>query len=190
MRQSSLAIMFLAFILMSSAQADTVTISASTPFAEDSGASSQVRNECEFENRLPNYIKKAAKKRVDIEMSADPLDSAQGRVLFLETTKVFAPGGGGYSGSKSVTVVGELKENGEVIGSLTARRHTMFGMMPGTCSILKRVAKKLGQDIAIWLAEPTMDAKLGDTERDVEREAERQAEGNAEGDTEVETQTE
>ena len=182
MRLSSLGIMFLGFVLVSSVQADTVTISASVPFAEDSGASSQVRNECEFESRLPNYIKKAAKKRADIEMSAEPLDNAQGRVLFLETTKVFAPGGGGYSGSKSVTVTGELKENGTVIGSLTARRHTMFGMMPGTCSILKRVAKKLGQDIAIWLAEPTMDAKLGDTERDVEREAEREAEDSAEGD--------
>ena len=182
MRQSLLTVMFLAFALISSAQADTVTMSKSIPFAEDSGATDSVKEDCGFETRLPNYIKKAAKKRVDIKMSAEPLDSAEGRVLFLETTKVFALGGGGYSGSKSVTVSGELKENGEVIGSLTARRHTMFGMMPGTCSILKRVAKKLGQDIAAWLAQPTMDAKLGDSEHDAEREAEREVVADAEDD--------
>ena len=181
MRQSLLTIMFLAFVLISSAQADTVTISKSTPFAEDSGATDSVREECAFETRLPNYIKKAAKKRVDIEISAEPLDGAEGKVLFLETTKVFALGGGGYSGSKSVTVSGELKENGEVIGSLTARRHTMFDMMPGTCSILKRVAKKLGGDIAAWLAQPTMDAKLGDSEHDAERNAEVEAAADAGG---------
>jgi hypothetical protein len=35
-------------------------------------------------------------------------------------------------------------------------------MVPGTCSMLKRVAKKLGQDIGKWLKAPEMDAMLGD----------------------------
>ncbi len=179
---SSLAIMVLVFVLMSSAQADTVTISDSTPFAEDSGASDAVKAECKFETRLPNYIKKAAKKPVDIKLSAEPLESVEGRVLYLESTKVFALGGGPYSGSKSVTVSGELKENGEVIGSLTARRRSLIAMLPGTCRLLKRIAKKLGEDIAIWLTEPTMDAKLGDAEQDAEREAEREAEADTNSD--------
>lgn len=64
MRLSLLAIMSLIFALMSLAQADTITISSSTPFAENSGASDNVKEECKFETRLPNYIKKAAKQGV------------------------------------------------------------------------------------------------------------------------------
>jgi len=35
-------------------------------------------------------------------------------------------------------------------------------MMPGTCSIMKRIVNKIGEDIAGWLTAPTMDAKIGD----------------------------
>ena len=49
---------------------------------------------------------------------------------------------------------------------MTARRHSIVGMMPGTCSIMKRIVKKLGEDISIWLADPTLDAKLGDLKDD------------------------
>jgi len=144
------------------AQANTVTLSSSIPFAEDSGASENVKKECKFESRLPEYIRKQAKRGLKVVVTEEPLEDVQGKVLFLETTNVHAPGGGGYSGSKSAIVTGELKENGEVIASVTARRRTLVGMTPGTCSMLKRIAKKLGEDIADWLREPTMDARLGD----------------------------
>ena len=175
MRQLHIAFVFICLLVTSTAQAATVTISESIPFAEDSGATDKVKVECAFETRLPNYIRKAAKKPVKIALSSEPLEDAEGKVLILNTTNVFALGGGGYSGSKSVTISGELRENGEVIGSLTARRHTIFGVMPGTCSILKRLAKKLGKDVALWLAEPTMDALLGDSDKDAERAAEEAA---------------
>ncbi len=142
--------------------ADSITIAKAIPFSEFSGATQSVMNECKFETRLPAYIKKAAKKKVDVVLSTKPLEEVLGKVLFLEITNVNAAGGGGYSGSKSATVSGELKENGELIGSVTVRRRTLIGMMPGTCSMLKRVAKKMGSDIAGWLAEPTTNARLGD----------------------------
>ena len=77
-------------------------------------------------------------------------------------------------------MAGELKEGSEVIGSMTVRRHSVIGMMPGTCSIMKRIAKKLGEDIAIWLTAPTMNAELGDLEDDEDEEGEEGEEG-AEG---------
>ena len=162
MRLSSLVIILLALSLTPLAQADTVTISQSIPFSEDSGVSDSVRNECKFETRLPDYLKKAVKRSIDVVLSKEPLEDADGKVLFLEVTNVYGLGGGAFSGSKSAIVSGELKEDGEVIGSVTVRRHSIIGMMPGTCSILKRIAKKIGEDIATWLSEPTMDAKLGD----------------------------
>ena len=166
MRSNVLVSMFLIFLMVPLARADTVTIAKSIPFAEDSGASDKVIDECKFETRLPEYLKKKAKKSVDVVLSKEPLENVEGKVLFLEITNVYATGGGVYSGSKSAVVSGELKENGEVIASMTLRRHTLIGMMPGTCSMLKRIAKQMGEDIAIWLKEPTMDAKLGDFEDD------------------------
>jgi hypothetical protein len=166
MRQSVVMIMPLAFALTSLAQADTVTISQSTPFAEGSHVTDAVKQECGLEIRLPKYIKSYAEKHTNVVFTTEPLESVEGKTLYLEFEQVFAPGGGGYSGAKSVSVVGELKENGEVIASLTADRAALFGMTPGTCSMLKRVAKKLGEDIGAWLKTPTMDAMLGDAAPD------------------------
>jgi hypothetical protein len=162
MRILYVVVVLFALSLTSVVQADTVTISKSIPYAEDSGVSDAVRDECKIETRLPAYLKKAAKKGVKIVLSKDPLDAAEGKALILTITNVYGLGGGIYSGSKSAVVSGELKENGEVIASMSARRHSVMGMMPGTCSIFKRISKKLGQDIAAWLGNPTMDAKLGD----------------------------
>lgn len=164
----------------SPATADTITMAKSIEFVEDSGASPEVIAECEMQTRLPEYTRKEGKRIVDIELSEGPLEDAEGKVLYLEITNVYAPGGGIYSGSKSVIVAGELQENGEVIGSMTLRRHSVLGMMPGTCSIMKRIAKKMGEDIAIWLSEPTMNAQLGDLEDDEDDENGDDNEGAAE----------
>jgi hypothetical protein len=166
MRLRLVIMLFLAFVLTPLAQAETVTISQSTPFAEDSGATDNVKRECSMETRLPKYLKDYAKKHTNVVFTTEPLENVEGKVLYLEFEHVFAPGGGGYSGAKSVSVVGELRENGEVIASLTADRAALFGMTPGTCAMLKRAVKKLGQDIGNWLKEPTMDAMLGDAASD------------------------
>lgn len=162
----SFSFAFLSMFLSLAAQADVVTIAKSVPFAEDSGVTDAVRDDCKFETRLPEYIKKEAKRKVDVELSAEPLENVEGRVLHLETTKVFGLGGGIYSGTKRATVSGELRENGELVGSITVMRKTLMGMTPGTCSMFKRLAKKLGEDIAEWLEEPTMDARIGDFDED------------------------
>jgi len=150
------------FMAMAAQAKDVVTISQFTPFSEDSGATDNVKEECGFEERLPKYLKSEAKKVADIVFTTEPLDSVEGKVLYMEITHVFAPGGGGYSGAKNVEVEGELRENGEVIASFTVDRAALFGMTPGTCSMLKRVAKKIGEDLAEWLEAPEMDSMLGD----------------------------
>lgn len=162
MRTLIIGVSFVFFLSASLVNADTVTISKETPFTDDSGASDNVKRECKLEERLPKYIKSYAKKHSDVVFTTDSLDSVEGKTLHLEIDHVFAPGGGGYSGAKTVSVVGELRENGEVIASLTADRAAIFSMTPGTCSMLKRAVKKLGQDIGAWLETPEMDSMLGD----------------------------
>ena len=165
MRRAAMTILMLAMGISAQAK-DTVTISEFTPFAEDSGATDNVKEECKMEERIPKYLKSEAKKVADVVFTTEPLENVEGKVLYMEITHVFAPGGGGYSGAKNVEVEGELRENGEVIASFTADRAALFGMTPGTCSMLKRVAKKIGEDVAEWLEAPEMDAMLGDAAPD------------------------
>jgi len=161
------AIIVLVFLGWSAAQAkDVVIVSENTPFADDSGATNNVKEECKLEERLPKYLQSYAKKHTTVQVTSESLDSQAGKVLYMEFSHVFAPGGGGYSGAKSVEIEGELRENGNVIASFTADRAALFGMTPGTCSMLKRVAKKLGEDIAEWLENPEMNAMLGDAAPD------------------------
>ena len=65
MRQIFLAILFFAMAAVAHAK-DVITISQYTPFAEDSGATDAVKEECKFEERLPKYLKSEAKKIADI----------------------------------------------------------------------------------------------------------------------------
>lgn len=135
------------------------------PFAEDSGASSNVKEECALETRLPQFIAEAAKRGVKVVVGPAPEEGAEGKYLYLEIVHVLGTGGGAWSGPKSVTATGELIENGEVIGSFRSSRYSTggaFGGYKGTCSILGRCIKAMGKDIAAWLRSPTMDAHLGD----------------------------
>lgn len=167
MRPLSLAfiVAVIAFVPLSAdAKKVYYTVPSSVPFAEDSGVRENIKKECKLETRLPKAIKKEAKRGVKIVLTDEPLENVTGKVLSLEFTDVFGLGGGGFSGSKSATVSGVLKDDGEVIGTVTARRRTLFRMKTGTCSLLERVVEKIGEDVADWLREPTMDARLGDLE--------------------------
>jgi len=167
MRQFLLAIMSTAFGLMSlTSNAEDVTYTVVSPvtFAAGSGVSSDVKASCTLDTRLPQFIDDFAKRGVKVVVGPDPGEAAEGKILYLTITHVLGTGGGAWSGPKSVTVEGELKENGEVIGSFTASRYTTggaFGGFKGTCSMLGRCVKALGKDIATWLKDPTMNAMLG-----------------------------
>jgi hypothetical protein len=168
MRNSKLAIVSTAITLLVialPAAAETYTVANIVPFAENSQASNDVKSSCALDTRLPQFIEKAAKRGVDVVISGDPLEDAEGKVLYLEIVHVLGTGGGAWSGAKSVTVEGVLKENGEVIGSFTGARYSgggAFGGFKGTCSMLGRCVQAIGKDIAGWLKNPTMNAMLGD----------------------------
>ena len=130
-------------------------------FSEDSGASTKVKDECDLETKVPSFLSSYAK---NVEL-VDGKPGKSGRVLELRITQVRAPGGGVFSGAKSMTVSGTLWEDGKELGSFTAERYSgggAFGAYKGTCGIIGRCAKAIGKDIAKWLKKPVMGARLGD----------------------------
>ena len=165
-RSTAIAIMLTlacAGLQAAAVQAETITLSRVLKFAESSGATDNVKAECTLDTRLPGFVKSFA-SGMNIVLADDVGESTEGKVLHIEITHVIGPGGGAWSGSKSVTVEGKLTENGEVLGTFTAMRYSgggAFGGYKGTCSILGRCIKAIGKDIAAWLKSPTMDARLG-----------------------------
>ena len=67
------------------------------PFAEDSGATGNVKDECTLETRLPQFIAEAAKRGVKVVIGPAPEEGAEGKYLYLEFTHVLGAGGGAWS---------------------------------------------------------------------------------------------
>lgn len=148
------------------APAQEVLVQRPVPYSEDADIASNIRNECKLQEQLPDYIRQfAAPKGIEVRF-ADEIDTAApGRVLQVEIRDALSMGNAWTGHRKSTSVRGRLFEDGELIGSFRGRRDSMGGAFAGykgSCSVLGRTVKTLGQDIAAFLAAPTMDAELGD----------------------------
>jgi len=143
--------------------ADTVKVQRTIPFASTAQVPAAVRDQCQLQTKVPDFLSQSAGGRVELVDGA--LNRKVGRVLEMEIIEVHSPGGGSFSGPKWLTVKGELYDRGKQIGSFRAKRYTTggaFALFKGTCAIIGRCTKTLGQDIATWLASPTATAELGD----------------------------
>ena len=140
-----------------------IKVSRTIPFAASARVGPEVREQCQLQTKVPEFLRQSAGGGV--ELVDGVLDRSAGRVLELEITEVHAPGGGAFSGPKWMTVEGKLYDRGKLSGSFRAKRFTSggaFGAVKGTCSIIGRCTKAIGQDIAAWLVSPTENAELGD----------------------------
>jgi hypothetical protein len=135
----------------------------SVGFAESVFVRDQVRAECQIETKLPHFIQAYASKHMNLTLVSELPESGKARVLTVEVTEVAEAGNAWTGRHKSLTIKGELRENGEVIGTFKARRSTNGGFVggyKGNCSFFGRCAKALGKDVARWLQNPTMNAML------------------------------
>lgn len=142
---------------------ENVQVKKAITFSTDSGAPQKVIDECHLQTQIPQFLSQFAKGSVVL---VEGELSQKGRSLELEITNAFAPGGGAFSGAKSVEVSGKLMENGVEIGNFVGARYStggMFGGFKGTCGITARCGKSIAKDIAVWLKNPSKDARLGDS---------------------------
>jgi hypothetical protein len=135
-----------------SAAAEPLSVPPKVSFDKDVHVPDAVRKECGLETKIPEYVKASA------------AGDGKGGKLDMKITGLLATGGGTFTGPKSVTVSGTLRQGGKVTGTFVARRNASAGAFGGggTCNMLDRCAKAIGKDIATWLKSPSMDARLGD----------------------------
>ncbi len=135
------------------------------PLIEPSAMPEDVRDECNPEEGLINYI---AKEAADEGFGVALVDSAEGIagvVLEVQLVGILATGGGAWSGPKQVRCQGWLTQDGVKIADFRGQRTSgggMYGGFKGTCSILDTCIEELGEDIAEWLLAPTMNGRLGE----------------------------
>lgn len=142
------------------AEGGPIKVAREIPFAESSGVRDAVRNECKLQTKVTKFL---AQFSTQVELVEDPSGSPDR--LELTISQVNAGGGGAWSGPKSMTVKGQLFQNGDPGPTFTASRYSgggMFAGYKGTCSIVGRCAKTIGKDISKWLEDPTDGASLGD----------------------------
>ncbi|MDJ0851026.1 MAG: hypothetical protein QNK04_21860 [Myxococcota bacterium] len=143
-----------------------VKVRSPVPYADGAKVRDAVRQQCELGEKVASFL---AESNGDVKL----VESAgrKGSVLHLEITQVHASGGGVWSGPKWMTVMGTLKKNGKTVSRFRAKRYStggVFGGFKGTCSIIGRCARAIGQDIGAWLQNPQDGALLGDAKGSLE----------------------
>jgi len=161
--ENRIALLLAALVVLAAgpALAQTVQVPRSIPFAENADVREKVKDECALQTKIPTFL---AEFSDSVEL-VDGAPATSGRSLQIEITAVHAPGGGAFSGPKSVSVKGTLMEDGQAIGDFRATRYSgggVFGGYKGTCAVAGRCAKAIGKDVAGWLANPSKGALLGD----------------------------
>lgn len=147
------------------ASAQATKVPRAIPYAANAAVPAAVREQCQLETKVPEFI--AASAGSSVELVDGPVNRKSGRVLEMEITEVHAPGGGAFSGAKWMAVKGELYDRGKSLGSFRAKRYSTggaFGGFKGTCAIIGRCARAIGQDIASWMSAPAPNAVLGDAQ--------------------------
>jgi len=149
--------------LIAGAGSHDVVMLRAVPYAEDAFVRPAVRDECRLETRVADFIVAASGGAVSTV--AELPGNGETSVLDVRIADTTESGNAFAGRHKSLTLQGELRENGKVVGTFRARRSTMggvFGGYRGNCSFLARCAKALGRDVAQWLRNPTMNARLGE----------------------------
>lgn len=150
----------------SAAAAEKLMIQTPAAYDPDAKVNPKIRTECAPESRLSHFMAERAKGKFDVISTKTP--DASGKALMLTILNVGGVGGGAWSGPKSITLQGVLKDKGRVIGTFNARRGSSggaFGAYKSTCGIIERCAEALAKDISAWLEKPTLDAGLGELEK-------------------------
>jgi hypothetical protein len=154
-------------LLCSAVSAQDVSMARVVPYSDEAEVSSKVRSECtQLQQQLADYTREFGKAQgITVNLDSDVSATAAGRVLQLEIVEAVSMGNAFIGHQKYSRVHGTLFEDGQKVGSFKARRNSMGGAFAGykgSCSVLGRTMKALGEDIAGWLKNPSDQARLGD----------------------------
>ena len=163
MKNTVLGILVLGVLFGTTASASALQLQRPVPYAADNDISDNIKTECQIGDQLADFVREYAGESV--EFRDGPMDTTGGRVLQLENEDAVSIVNPFIGHEKYVKVRGTLWEDGHKVDRFKGRRNSMggaFGGFKGSCSVLGRTVKALGEDIGGWLKAPKDGASLGD----------------------------
>lgn len=133
---------------------DLVAVTSPVELADHLSASNLAK-ECAIGQVTGDRVVEALKRdfpKVNAVTTLPTLTGEQ-RALRLSVMDMFGLGGGGWSGSKSMTVRVEVISPAGVVARHDFPRATksLMGMVSGTCPMMEKIATTIGSDIGKWL---------------------------------------
>lgn len=155
-RMINLGVLCLAASMNAFSEGQVINVSSEAKYYDEKVIATNIINECDqlgekFSSFVSTYVEK---KGWDVSLVGDDKVLASERGLKLQITNAHSGGNAFIGHRKSVSIVAELYENGELIDSYNATRQSGGGFgggFKGSCSVLGRCVKTLGKDVAKWL---------------------------------------
>jgi hypothetical protein len=134
-------------------------------YSDESMIKEAILTDCNLNSKLLEFIKSyAANNGISIELTDDSAGNINGDFLQVEIRDAVSSGNAFVGHRKFTSIKGSLLRNGSKVASFVGSRHSGGGAFAGyksSCAVLGRTVKVLGKDVAGWLRNPTMNAKLG-----------------------------
>lgn len=104
--------------------------------------------------QMSNFTKSFGKEQGVTFTQVDKVAaSSKGNTMVVEILNAHSSGNAFIGHNKSMTISGTLYKNGKMVDEVEFTRSSGGGMgaaFKGSCSVLGRVSKRLGKDLAIW----------------------------------------
>lgn len=123
----------------------------------DADIPEKIKQECNLEQGVVQKSYSLLNKQFKNLKQTSSLENAEGRLLTLTITGAHGAAGGSWSGSKGVTIIAAIIENGVEIETQRFSRDGgkagIWGPIKGTCTILDSVTNILAKDVSNWVSE-------------------------------------
>ena len=171
----------LAAIAVHAQAAQPISLLMPVTYETESSVLHKARESCKLDDKLGNGIAAELQKRAGQPRTVSEV--ASGVVLRVQLVGGNVLGGGGWTGSKSLTLKVQQLQDGEVVrqrGFSRKGRGGLAGPFEGTCGILEGLADDLAKDVVDWSGTETNAAF--DADLAARREAKAQAAAEAASD--------
>ena len=135
--------------------AQPVSLLLPVTYESDTAVLHKTKESCQLEDKLARDIGGEFQRRAGEPRTVSSTAGVVVRVSIMGSKGI---GGGGWTGSKSLTVKAEQLKDGDVVrtrGFTGRSRGGLAGPFEGTCAILEGISETLAKDIVDWTGTET-----------------------------------
>ena len=138
-----------------------INIAKVVPYASAETIPKKIRTECtELGAKISDFAKSYGKEDgVTFTQANKVSQNAKGNNMVVKILNAHSSGNAFIGHNKSMTIKGSLYKDGKMVDEVELSRKSGGGIgagYKGSCSVMGRVSKRLGHDLAIWAKKYSM----------------------------------